>query len=125
MNIDKIVDVIDELALGAEDAACDEDFTVAAQNAHAERAKALREAISMLKDYKDAQVNEPLTGGWISVNDRLPESGIPVLIYNPHWNYGVVANYAGCGVWMDSYKQRMTYTPTHWHPLPEPPKEVR
>ena len=58
---------------------------------------------------------------WISVEDRLPEKAVPVLICNPHWAYCVVANYAGCGVWMDTWHQRMTYTPTHWMPLPEPP----
>lgn len=60
---------------------------------------------------------------WISVKDRLPEIGIPVLIHNLHWAYGVVANYAGEGVWMDTWHQRMTYTPTHWMSLPDPPKE--
>ena len=62
-------------------------------------------------------------GCWISVKDRLPETGEPVLIHNPNWDYGVVANYAGEGVWMDSWYKRMTYTPTHWIPLPESPKE--
>lgn len=32
---------------------------------------------------------------WIRVKDRLPALGVPVLIHNPHWDYCVVANYAG------------------------------
>ena len=58
---------------------------------------------------------------WVSVDNKLPKNGVPVLIGNPHWDYPVVANYAGHGVWMDSWKQKMTFTPTHWMPLPAPP----
>lgn len=59
---------------------------------------------------------------WIIVKDRLPETGVPVLICNPYWDYGVVANYAGKNVRMDTWNQRMTYTPTHWMPFPDPPQ---
>lgn len=58
---------------------------------------------------------------WVSVDNKLPKNGVPVLIGNPHWDYPVVANYAGHGVWMDSWKQKMTFTPTHWMLLPAPP----
>ena len=63
---------------------------------------------------------------WVSVDKKLPQCGVPVLIGNPHWDYPVVANYAGSGVWMDSWHQKMTFTPTCWMLLPAPPaKEDR
>ena len=58
---------------------------------------------------------------WVSVDNKLPKNGVPVLIGNPHWDYPVVASYAGHGVWMDSWKQKMTFTPTHWMLLPASP----
>ena len=57
----------------------------------------------------------------VSVDKKLPKCGVPVLIGNPHWDYPVVASYAGSGVWMDSWHQKMTFTPTCWMPLPERP----
>ena len=60
---------------------------------------------------------------WVSVDNKLPKNGVPVLIGNPHWDYPVVASCAGYGVWMDSWHQKMTFTPTCWMPLPERPKE--
>ena len=39
---------------------------------------------------------------WVSVDNKLPKNGVPVLIGNPHWDYPVVASCAGYGVWMDS-----------------------
>ena len=58
---------------------------------------------------------------WVSVDKKLPQCGVPVLIGNPHWDYPVVASYAGSGVWMDSWHQKMTFTPTHWTPPPALP----
>ena len=57
---------------------------------------------------------------WVSVDNKLPKNGVPVLIGNPHWDYPVVASCAGYGVWMDSWHQKMTFTPTCWMPLPAP-----
>lgn len=57
---------------------------------------------------------------WISVKDRLPKIATLALIGNPRWDYPVVASFAGVDVWMDTWHQRMTYTPTHWMPLPPP-----
>lgn len=58
---------------------------------------------------------------WVSVDNKLPKNGVPVLIGNPHWDYPVVASCAGYGVWMDSWHQKMTFTPTYWMPLPAAP----
>ena len=54
---------------------------------------------------------------WISVNDRLPEKNTDVLIYN-------IEEYIGSdfltkdGKWF--WNEELP--PTHWMPLPEPPK---
>ena len=73
------------------------------------------------KTYESATLTPP--NEWVSVDKKLPKCGVPVLIGNPHWDYPVVANYAGSGVWMDSWHQKMTFTPTCWMPLPKSPKE--
>lgn len=71
----------------------------------------------------------PTVGGWISVKDRLPKVETEVLLVFPH-NMAV-----GCinsrGYWkVNSGDDWYTFVadeetePTHWMPLPEPPKEV-
>lgn len=67
---------------------------------------------------------------WISVNDRLPEVGVPVLAFDSSKVY--VALLPAC----DEYCEHWTVTEdyccsclgctgvvTHWMPLPEPPSE--
>ena len=68
--------------------------------------------------YKKPTLTPP--NEWVSVDNKLPKNGVPVLIGNPHWDYPVVASCAGYGVWMDSWHQKMTFTPTYWMPLPAP-----
>ena len=70
------------------------------------------------KTYESATLTPP--NEWVSVDNKLPKNGVPVLIGNPHWDYPVVASCAGYGVWMDSWHQKMTFTPTYWMPLPAP-----
>ena len=89
------------------------------------------ELVKEVLEWEDAHPNEAtpyqptLTppNEWVSVDNKLPKNGVPVLIGNPHWDYPVVASCAGYGVWMDSWHQKMTFTPTYWMPLPERPKE--
>ena len=73
--------------------------------------------------YSDKQRHLTPQNEWVSVDNKLPPNGVPVLIGNPHWDYPVVTSYAGSGVWMDSWHQKMTFTPTNWMPLPAPPGE--
>ena len=75
----------------------------------------------MLKRYVMRQPILTPPNEWVSVDNKLPKNGVPVLIGNPHWDYPVVASCAGYGVWMDSWHQKMTFTPTYWMPLPAPP----
>lgn len=63
--------------------------------------------------------------GWISVKERLPDFGIPVLIC---WDgYTDIAEY-WCGMvcpkWRTQHYGTVNLTSvTHWMPLPEPPEE--
>lgn len=63
--------------------------------------------------------------GWISVKERLPNFGIPVLIC---WDgYTDIAEYL-CGMvcpkWRTQHYGTIDLTSvTHWMPLPEPPEE--
>lgn len=55
---------------------------------------------------------------WIKVGDRLPPSGVEVLIYNIDYpdediDIDEISPY---GDWIENYV-------THWMPLPEPPKD--
>ncbi len=65
---------------------------------------------------------------WISVKDRdrLPEHGEYVLVYNTEgailkgkraWNNDWIAHFIDGEFWMGELE------PTHWMPLPEPPKQ--
>lgn len=59
--------------------------------------------------------------GWISVKDRLPEDDTPVLVYCPDapLPYGIdYWSQFGLGFYWSHDSE-----PTHWQPLPEPPKE--
>lgn len=56
---------------------------------------------------------------WISVKDKLPELNIPILIYDEGIGIGFRSSknrFHG----LDMYKYE--HKPTHWMPLPEPPK---
>lgn len=66
---------------------------------------------------------------WISVKDRLPETGNDVLIvrtnpsfttsgYMHHYGHWVITNLRG-----SSYKESPLHKVTHWMPLPQPPQQ--
>jgi len=54
--------------------------------------------------------------GWINVDERLPEEDTPVLTY--HGDECDVAWHHN-SFWFGTAEM---ITPTHWQPLPEPPK---
>ena len=64
--------------------------------------------------------DKPSEYEWISVKDRLPERYVPCLIYSPLWEFFCVALRRDD----DEFTNGVAcVTPTHWQPLPEPPKE--
>ena len=62
---------------------------------------------------------------WISVDDRLPEPFVSVLVHMPGEEpcptvrEGFISN---DGIWQSAMFRREPGEVTHWKPLPEPPK---
>lgn len=90
-----------------------------------QRALAYATAADMIK-LMDAADVQPVNQ-WISVKDRLPETGKSVLIYYPKWDGDEiqVAKLEGDGMMFDICGEFNigTGVVTHWMPLPEPPKD--
>lgn len=67
--------------------------------------------------------------GWISVEERLPEDGQPVIVFATHtdkWSghwHAVMEDCWCCGGW-DANCDTDIHKVTHWMPMPEPPVEV-
>ena len=63
---------------------------------------------------------------WISVNDRLPEPFVSVLVHMPGEEpcptvrEGFISN---DGIWQSAMFRREPGEVTHWQPMPQPPKE--
>lgn len=70
------------------------------------------------------KLNEPVMG-WIPVTERLPEDGEIVLVCGSRSGvYTAVHNKPGCYRGWHKLNSKNHYcNPTHWMPLPEPPKE--
>ena len=64
----------------------------------------------------------PTVGGWISVEDRLPEKNVPVLVWEKQGFAYVDRLEAECAWQIASTHHAIV---THWLPLPEPPEEVQ
>jgi hypothetical protein len=62
---------------------------------------------------------------WISVEDRLPEDGVDVLVYVEN-NFIFTASHqyvtGGGDYWHEFPPSDIVFKPTHWMPLPEPPE---
>ena len=86
------------------------------------RACQIDDALSYIDD-------APTIGGWISVEDRMPETRHAVLVYTPHHKNIWAASMHEDGNWyIWSPGGKVLLDPdwhgpiTHWMPLPEPPE---
>jgi hypothetical protein len=65
---------------------------------------------------------------WVSVEDRLPDTGVPVLVYLPKYGTpNIVPMWIEemTGNWFNTAWQfKRIDEATHWMPLPNPPKSV-
>lgn len=58
---------------------------------------------------------------WIPVTERLPEENAPCIVYNKY--YGPMVGWRVDGERFRIPGARFPDRPTHWMPLPQPPKE--
>lgn len=60
---------------------------------------------------------------WISVEEELPETGVPVIVYNTEGAtlIGVLLNNGWAAFFQDGYNLMGDLYATHWQPLPSPP----
>lgn len=62
---------------------------------------------------------------WIDVKDRLPENNVAVLVYMPQEKPSWVLGYLSDSCWyrlVSLITNKLDSWPTHWQPLPDPPK---
>ena len=69
--------------------------------------------------------NVPSIGGWISVNERLPENGQFVVVRHEVKGriYSEVAHYIMNLWWLDWDSNGLELNAISWMPLPEPPEK--
>jgi len=64
---------------------------------------------------------------WIKVDDRLPQTGVRVLLCGSANKEKVVfegyTHFSGAFFLANSHKKVIENNVTHWQPLPEPPKD--
>ena len=82
-----------------------------------------RDCVSSCYSARDfcAWLNDaPIVSGWVSVNDRMPEEAVPVLVWESQ-GFAYVDIYKD-GVWVIGTQNLSKLT--HWMHIPDPPKEV-
>lgn len=63
---------------------------------------------------------------WIKVSERLPEKNVVVLVGHKTDKWICAGQINDDGEWYNQFQDNLTdceINPTHWQPLPEPPKD--
>jgi len=79
------------------------------------------DALALIRQQQERIAELEAAQQWISVKDRLPEEDVDVIAYN--CNYQQIAAYTTNPTKYWYTISGSTISPTHWMPLPEPPKE--
>lgn len=74
---------------------------------------------------------QKVNGGWISIEDRLPDNADRVLVsyrnFKLKFDITDIDSYNGYGKWenFDEHYHKEAWKVTHWQPLPQDPKKER
>lgn len=85
MSIEEIIELLENLKFGDEDAANDTDFSKTARKRHRKSAEMLQKAIALLKTHPDAKPNEPLTLEEMREMDGKPVFTSGIFDYDCGW----------------------------------------
>lgn len=108
----------------------DAKITVVLYNEECEETEYLEMTVA---DYLDSGTEEgcpQIVSGWVSVKDRLPEENGEYLISTTDgvtsacYERGRHVGDRHLSEWTDYYEGCINFEPTHWMPLPKPPKEA-
>lgn len=124
MSVEEIIDELDGLRFILERKRDRERADTGVFRASSSRLVAINAAIALLRTRQDNQQGELQGNGWRSVDDP-PKDGEEVLVYTA-WHETMATLkvvYLNGAWWRKPGMQRLPSVPTHWCPLPEPPKE--
>lgn len=79
------------------------------------------------EEYGQQRIHAPRNTAWIPVTERLPDVGAVVLVFDPAYDHVHCAKFEqhyGRDFWVEQIEQYGTFAPTHWMPLPAPPKDT-
>lgn len=123
MSIDEIIAELNKMAQHHE--LCGQAFASDFRREKYQKwGQTVRETIALLRTHQDNQQGELQGNGWRSVDDP-PKDGEEVLVYTA-WHETMATLkvvYLNGAWWRKPGMQRLPSVPTHWRPLPEPPKE--
>lgn len=123
MNVDIIMEILDKLQFFGGQRAGRELWADKPTDVQDDDIDSFNENIEAIRDY--IQQLEAKVPRWISVEERLPDVNVDVVLIIPR-NDGPcirVGWLRESGRWWAAGQGLVPYDVTHWMPLPEPPKE--